>query len=96
MGEKEPISTGLLLTGYGEPIQITEFKELPDITEENCEAMAAELFKGNEIGISFTCKLPFRLRLLLWYYEIRMQLKHSIFVLQLFFTRLKWKITGEI
>lgn len=74
----------------------TKFIELPDITEENCEAMAAELFKGNEIGISFTCKLPFRLRLLLWYYEIRMQLKRSIFVLQLFFTRLKWKITGEI
>ena len=95
MGEKEPISTGLLLTGYGEPIQITEFK-LPDITEENCEAMAAELFKGREIEISFTCKLPFKLRLLLWYYEVRMQLKRTIFMLQLFFARLRWKITGKI
>lgn len=76
--------------------QITEFNALADITEENCEEMAAELFKGCEMEITFSCKVPFRLRLLLWYYGVRMQVKRMIFILKLFLLQLRWKITGKI
>lgn len=96
MGEKESINSELFMTGYGEPIRITEFKALPDITEENCEEMAAELFKGGEIEITLSCKALFRLRLLFWYYGVRMQLKRMIFILKLFLLRLRWKMTGKI
>lgn len=96
MGKKELTQSNVYIDGklinYGNAEEIS----LPDITEENCEVMAAELFKNCEIEMTLSCKVPSRLRLLFWYYGVRMQLKRMIFIVRLLVLQLWWKITGKI